>query len=313
MSGILEGNYDPWMYVATGVSLTLFVWSLYAIYQDLVALLPSNQGSVREEFSSPVFRILITFSMPLARLIAPIGNRVEKRFRRTGQQSLYLVLRRRVATDLRAGGSPENLTPDEFFALTVFSTFIFTVTGYLCYISYPYFALVLIFATGGVVLPRMWLSDRIKYRRKWIRKSLPFALDLLTLAVEAGLDFTTALIRISDRLGASPLGTEFRILIQEIQMGKIRSDALRDMADRVSVYELSSVVSALIQTDELGAPLGPVLRIQSEFIRTRRSQEAEEQAMKAPVKLLLPLIVFIFPTAFFMLFGPLVLKYYYGL
>ncbi|MBI2191795.1 MAG: type II secretion system F family protein [Planctomycetes bacterium] len=309
MSEYLRDYYDPWMYVLAGASLTLFVWSLYSIYQDLLSAMPGADSKRAQEFSSPLFRILINFARPLEHLIRPYAEKAERRFQETGQQSFFLVFHRKLAADLRAGGNPEGITADEFVGLILLSTFLGVLAGYVCFLMYPAQVLIFAFGMGGFLLPRVWLSDLIKHRRRSIRKSLPYALDLLTLAVEAGLDFTTALARIGERLGATPLATEFRILLQEIQMGKVRTDALRDMAERVSVYELTSVVSSLTQTDELGAPLGPVLRIQAEYIRVRRAQEAEEMAMKAPVKLLFPLIVFIFPTAFIMIFGPLALKY----
>lgn len=313
LDSLLNQFYDPWIYVAVGASLALFVWSLYSIYQDLIGGLPARNAQREQEFSSPLFRILINFARPLQQIIRPYGESAERRFQDTGQQSFFLVFYRRITSDLRAAGNPEGITADEFIGFIILSTCLGVGAGYICYIMYPAPSLLVIFSIGGLFLPKVWLSDLIKQRRKSIRRSLPYALDLLTLAVEAGLDFTTALSRIADRLGATPLATEFRVLLQEIQMGKVRSDALRGMAERVSVYELTSVVSALTQTDELGAPLGPVLRIQADYIRVRRAQEAEEMAMKAPVKLLLPLIFFIFPTAFIMIFGPLLLKYFFNL
>jgi len=305
----LRQNFDPWIYVTAGLGFGLFGWSLYTIYQDIARGLRDDGEAVAVESSSLIFRIMANFARPLAQLIRPMGERAERRFAQTGEQTFMLVTRRRIARDLQAAGSPEGINADHYIGLVILSLFVFTVLGCLGYVCYPSPFIIFALAICGLLVPRFWLSDLVKFRRKSIRKSLPYALDLLTLAVEAGLDFTTALARIADRLIGTPLGVEFRQLLQEIQMGKIRTDALRDMSERVSVYEMSSVVSALVQTDELGAPLGPVLRIQSEFIRVRRGQEAEEMAMKAPVKLLGPLIIFIFPTAFIMLFGPLALKY----
>jgi tight adherence protein C len=314
MNTWLETNFDPWAYAVAGLSLALFVWSLCSIYQDIARRFREDAGEIiNVESSSLIFRIMANFARPLAQLVRPWGENAEKRFAETGEQSFLLVSRRRIAQDLQAAGSPEGINADHYMGLVILSLFVFTVMGCFGYLCYPSTAVILPFSVCGLLVPRFWLTDLVKSRRKSIRKTLPYALDLLTLAVEAGLDFTTALARISDRLVGTPLGSELKVLLQEIQMGKIRADALRDMADRVSVYELSSVVSALVQTDELGAPLGPVLRIQAEFIRVRRAQEAEEMAMKAPVKLLFPLILFIFPTAFIMLFGPLALKYIFQL
>ena len=160
----------------------------------------------------------------------------------------------------------------------------------------------------GAIMPMRSLRDRIRRRQREMRHLLPYALDLLTLSVEAGLDFTEALQRIVRRLGTSPLGEEFGETLRQIQLGKTRGQALRDLAARVDLSELRSVVGALIQTDELGGNLGPALRAQSQQLRETRSQVAEKTAMEAPVKILFPLVLFIFPTIFIMIFGPIALK-----
>jgi tight adherence protein C len=157
-------------------------------------------------------------------------------------------------------------------------------------------------------MPMVWLRGRVQARQDEIRKGLPYALDLLTLSVEAGLDFTQALSRIVKKLGHGALAVELGQTVRDIQLGRTRPQALRELSRRVDVPELNSIVTSLIQADELGSSLGPILRIQAEQLRTRRSQMAEKTAMEAPVKILLPLIFFIFPTIFIMLFGPIVLK-----
>jgi len=161
----------------------------------------------------------------------------------------------------------------------------------------------------GFFLPAIWLNDHVKRRQGQIQKALPFALDLLTLSVSAGLDFTTSLDKIVGKLHGSALAFELGITLSEIQLGRSRADALRDLARRVSVAEMTSVTSALIQADELGAPLAPILRVQSEQLRNGRSQRAEKLAMEAPVKILAPLIAFIFPNTFIIIAGPILLKY----
>ena len=142
-----------------------------------------------------------------------------------------------------------------------------------------------------------------------IQRALPYALDLLTLGVEAGLDFTQSLQSIVKKLGDTPLADEFQQAIQEITVGKTRSEAMRDMATRVNLQDMTSFISSLIQAEELGASLGPILRIQSDQMRVKRSQRAEEMAMKAPVKIIFPLVIFIFPATFLVILGPLFIKY----
>jgi tight adherence protein C len=138
---------------------------------------------------------------------------------------------------------------------------------------------------------------------------LPYALDLLTLSVEAGLDFTAALARLVPKLRGTALAAEFGAMLRDIQLGKPRTEALRDMADRISMNEVNSFAAALIQADELGASIGVVLRVQADQMRNDRSNRAEKKAMEAPVKILFPLIACIFPTVFLIIFAPILIKY----
>jgi tight adherence protein C len=172
-----------------------------------------------------------------------------------------------------------------------------------------------IYVTGSVVplvmafLPILGLNDMIKKRHHKIRRALPYTLDLLTLSVEAGLDFTAALTRIAEKLKGNPFQEEVRKLTRDLAMGKTRIEALKDMSERIRMEDLQSVVSALVQADELGSSLGPTLRIQAGELRRRRFQLAEKKAMQAPVKMLFPLVAFIFPQVWMVVFGPLVIKF----
>ncbi len=152
--------------------------------------------------------------------------------------------------------------------------------------------------------PILWLRAVIAERHRVIRRALPFLLDILTLSVEAGMDFMTALQRHVERAEVDALGEELIRVIREIQLGKTRREALRDMSWRVNFSDLRSVVNALVQADELGVSIGMILRIQSEQIRQRRFERAEKLANEAPVKLLFPLLFFIFPAVFLILLGP---------
>ena len=169
----------------------------------------------------------------------------------------------------------------------------------------------LIYLIGPLCLfiyPVAWLRGELNTRHKSISRSLPFVLDLLTLSVEAGMDFMTALQRNVDRRHIDALGEELVVVIREIQLGKTRRDALRDMSTRVNLPDLRSVVNALVQADELGVSIGAILRIQSDQIRQRRFERAEKLANEAPVKMLGPLLFFIFPSVFLVLLGPIINK-----
>lgn len=153
--------------------------------------------------------------------------------------------------------------------------------------------------------PIFWLRQAVAIRHRSIQRALPFVLDLLTLAVEAGLDFMTALQRNTDRRRLDPLNEELIRMIREIQLGTPRRVALRNMSQRVDLADLRSVTYALIQADELGVSIGAILRIQSDQLRQRRFDRAEKLAHEAPVKMLAPLMLFIFPAVFIVLLGPI--------
>jgi tight adherence protein C len=158
------------------------------------------------------------------------------------------------------------------------------------------------------ISPPMWLSKAVRARHKEIEVGLPFTLDLLTLSVEAGLDFMTAIKRIIDRRSLDALNEELIRMFREVQLGKTRREALRDMADRVGQADLRTVTHSLVQADELGVSIGAILRIQSDQMRTRRFLNAEKAANEAPVKMLFPLIGFIFPAVLLVLLGPVILQ-----
>jgi tight adherence protein C len=157
----------------------------------------------------------------------------------------------------------------------------------------------------GASVPLLWLEDQVKKRQLQIARALPWTLDLLTLSVEAGLDFTAALSKVVEKGRAGPLRDELHRVLNQLKMGKTREEALKNMAARVGLPPLTSFVHALVQADRMGTRLGAVLRNQSTWLRNERTQRAEKRASEAPVKLLFPLVVFIFPTVFMILFGPL--------
>ena len=152
----------------------------------------------------------------------------------------------------------------------------------------------------------MWLRGALKRRHLSIQRALPFVLDILTLSVEAGMDFISALQRNCKLRRLDPLNEELLRMTKEIQVGSSRKEALRNMADRVKQPDLKSVSYALIQADELGVSIGAILRIQSEQLRSRRFDRAEKLAAEAPVKMLGPLMLCIFPAVFIILLGPVI-------
>lgn len=158
-------------------------------------------------------------------------------------------------------------------------------------------------ALFGYQLPGIWLGQKIRKRKKEIQKSLPDAIDLLTISVEAGLGFDPALQRVAEKWD-NELSREFRRLLQEMRIGKSRRDALREVALRCGVDDLKIFISSIVQADQLGVSITTVLRVQSEQMRMRRRQRAEELAHKAPIKMLFPMVFLIFPALYVIILGP---------
>ncbi len=208
-----------------------------------------------------------------------------------------------------AMGRP-NLTPEVVLSMMELSAIAFGVTAaFLFYLAGWSVAWALLLALFGFFVPIIWINDQVKKRQQDIVRALPYALDLLTLAVEAGLDFQAAVAKVVEKGQPGPLREELGIMLGEIRLGKTREQALRNLAERVQIPQLSTFVSNLIQADRMGTSLGKVLRIQSTQMRIERTHRAEKLANEAPVKLLFPLIACIFPTVFFILFGPIVYRW----
>jgi tight adherence protein C len=160
-----------------------------------------------------------------------------------------------------------------------------------------------IFATGLFLLPDFLVSSRARKRKENVRADLPDALDLLAVSVEAGLGFDGAVAKLTEHM-QGPLADEFHLTLSEMRIGTSRQDALKRMAERVPAPELVAFVRALVQADQLGISLGRILRVQAADTRNRRQAAAEEKAMKAPIKMLFPTVLFIFPAMFLVILGP---------
>jgi tight adherence protein C len=162
---------------------------------------------------------------------------------------------------------------------------------------------------GGYIYPTAWVKGCRKVRHEEIQLQLPFVIDLLTLSTEAGLDFIGALQKVVEKTRPGPLVNEIERMLQQIQLGTTRADSLRDLGWRIDLSEISSLVAVLVTADQMGSPLGPVLRVQSDLIRTQRFTKAEKKGAAASQKLLFPLIFFIMPAVFIMIFGPIILGF----
>jgi tight adherence protein C len=211
---------------------------------------------------------------------------------------------------LEIAGNPGRIDAPTFLAsrfvvAAIFGGFLLLI-GILTPNPWPLGQIVLVvlaFTLLGFFFPQLWLQSRINARQKDIRHALPDALDLLTICVEAGLGLEAAMSKVAEKW-QNQLSLALLRAIREIQLGKARRDAMRDMADRIGLPEMTSFVAAIIQSEVLGVSLAKVLRIQSDQMRIRRRQRAEEQAREAPVKMILPLAFLIFPSILIILLTP---------
>jgi len=210
-------------------------------------------------------------------------------------------------------GEPKSYKPEDIMAMQEIGFFIGLLAGLVIVNGIGWnLAVSIVGALIGMFYPMIWINDQVKKRHLQISRALPFNLDLLTLSVEAGLDFTAALAKVVEKGKTGPLRDELQIVLKQLKMGKTREEGLKAMIARVDLPALTQFVTALIQADKMGTSLGKVLRIQSTQLRIDRTQRAEKLANEAPVKMLFPLIACIFPTVFMILFGPIVFAFMFG-
>ncbi|MBI2914859.1 MAG: type II secretion system F family protein [Firmicutes bacterium] len=215
-----------------------------------------------------------------------------------------------VRRKLVMAGNPWGLQANEFIALKGLAFTVSAGTLFALGLGEGPGRAFLLGAVGGLfatILPELLLKHAVLERQRWVKKGLPDVLDLLTVSVEAGLGFDSALARVVEK-ARGPLAEEFERVLREIRVGRPRREALRGLSERTGVEDLAVFVAAIIQADQLGVSIGKVLRIQSAELRRKRRQRAEEAAMKAPIKMLFPLLLFVFPSLFVVLLGPALIQ-----
>jgi len=240
------------------------------------------------------------------RLIAPLTGWLVQRFSKLLPASFLSGLEHRL---IMAG---EPTTVSGFLTVTLISTLataalaLTTVSIAASKVGPMQLAAVALAAAVGFFLPQLWLRQRVGARQSHIIKTLPDSFDLITTCVEAGLGLDAALARVAQRV-EGPFSEELSRTLREVTLGKMRRDALQELSNRTGVQDLISFVNAVIQAEQMGSSIGNVLRVQSEQLRVRRRQRAREQAAKAPVKMIFPLVLCIFPTLFLVILGPAVI------
>lgn len=217
-----------------------------------------------------------------------------------------------VNATIRRSGLKNNLTALEFFGMKVFLTLVLPfVMGPALgnFVGKPNFVYWIIGAVFGWFGTDFWIYELAKQRSHKILKALPDMLDMLVLLVEAGLDLSAAIIKLTDTLPKSPLRDELQTMISDMRLGASRIEAMKNMAERINLMEMNSFVSVLVQAIEMGASVGPVLRTQADMLRLARFQKAERLGAEASNKVLIPMFLFIFPAIFMVAIGPVAVDF----
>jgi len=240
------------------------------------------------------------------RLVAPIGDWLARWALRINPRSSTDSVSRR----LMASGLSMRISPTGFLALKALFALIGVFAGSILGATRVPVGLLLGALMAGAIGflgPDYALTLKARGRKEKIRADLPDALDLLAVSVEAGLGFDASLAKLREHMDG-PLAEEFGLTLSEMRIGESRGEALKRMSDRVDAPELSAFTRAIIQADQLGTSLGRILRVQAADARLRRQAAAEEKAMKAPIKMLFPTVLFIFPAMFLVILGPAILN-----
>lgn len=244
-----------------------------------------GDSSKKQKKGFPLFKMAAKANIPLCR-----GN-----------------LGQRITRDLTV--AHVHITPEEFFLIKEIAAVVFLFVSYPSVTADSVFVWVLFCLVGGYMAPEIWLKIRIKKTKEELVKHLPDSIDLLGLCVNAGLDFMLALKWVVEKSPPSIMIDELNIVLQEINVGKTRRDAIKDLADRYSLPDLSTFARTLIQADKMGTSVTEALNILSEDMRIARYRRGEQLALKSPMKMLLPLLIFIFPVVGVLVAGPIMLDF----
>ena len=298
------------------IALALAGIACFALYFGMRR--PAAMVSIEErlaQFSDRQYTLEeLELALPFTqRVVSPIILRFARSASRLTPRSSTEKLR----VKLIEAGSPSRLGPTEFLGLKIVLA---GVLGGLVFLmmaisGQALMQLVVLPAVVGVIgymVPGIWLGRKVKERKKNIQSSLADAIDLLTISVEAGLGFDPALQRVAGKWN-NELTFEFRRMLHEMRIGKSRREAMRELATRCNVEDLNVFIASIIQADQLGVSITQVLRTQSRQLRVRRRQRAQEQAQKAPIKMLFPMAFLIFPAIYVVILGPAIPRLIEGL
>lgn len=277
-----------------------FIFTLFRTNNEEQALKWAS-GDEPVKSNSPI----INFSRPL------VHNFTLQHARRIKNESY----RKNIIEKLKTAGLDDELNVDEFIGLQILWGILFPVVllvlNFSLRLDYPPIVLL---STGlvGYMFPNIYANAEKKRRYNSVIVDLPFFIDLLTLSTAASLDFFTAMQKIVEKAEKSVLAEEFNNVLKQIRVGSSRADALRTMSDRLDIPEITSFVAVLVDADATGAPIGKVLKDQSVQMRLERFVRAEKAGARASQMILVPLMVFILPAVMVMVFGPVILQFFYG-
>lgn len=244
--------------------------------------------------------VILKYSRPFfKRYISPI----------VGQMKAKKKIREKYKRPLYSAGLSEIMTPDDFFSFKIFLIIGFPVLflGIRSFIEADWpLSYIPIISIVGYFYPDLWIKGTIQTRQQQVLRAMPFAVDMLALSVEAGLDFVAAMQKVIEKAKRSPLVDEFEMMIKETKVGASRAEALRNMSWRIDTIEIASFCATLIAADSVGASIGPILKNLSNDIRQKKSSDVEKQGAKATTKILIPMIFFIVPAVLLMIAAPLV-------
>ena len=292
--------------VAAGAILLIFIGLAGGSSVDPVQARLSQLGSMQAKNLEE-----LELQQPfIERTLRPLAARMSGGVARVTSASFS----ERTEKSLALAGNPGDLRVNDWLGIKAIGAVVGGVIFFLLFavvgvMKLPFLIAILMTVVGvliGYTVPEFWLGRRVRKRQKLILLMIPDALDLLTISVRAGLGFDAALGRVVDKL-QGPLTDEFRRALAEVRVGKARRDALRDIVPRTEVAPLTNFIGAIIQAEQLGVSISKVLQVQSEQLRIERRQRAEEQAAKAPIKMLFPLVGCIFPSLFIVILGPAII------
>ncbi len=285
-------------YIALGLAVYFLTRTIFSDEEKRSA--GRALGNYREN-ASDAGNVILRFSRPLfSRYLVPIVEDLKV-------EATRKILKRKLAS----AGLTDALTPDELYSFKLFLIVGFPLLLVFMKVAWemdiPIWAFPVSMAIGYYYPDKIWLSAVIKKRQQEIRRGMPFVVDLLALSTEAGLDFMGAIGKVVEKAKPSPIVFELDMLLKEIKVGSSRAEAMRNFAWRCDMMEISSFVAVLVSADEMGASIGKILRQQSEQVRLDRFIRAEKAGAAATQAILLPMILFIIPAVFIIIFGPFVL------